>query len=886
MATDRLQIIITAKGTRTVKRKIEDIGKSAGVTRKALAFMRAALVVFASVQIIRRLLDVADAFTIIRNKLKLVTGSVEELNTVQNALFKISRETRTSFQENVTLFARLARSTTRLKLTFGQLLKATKAVALATKISAATTEEAKAGIIQFAQGMAAGALAGDELRSVVEQLTRLADAIGRAFNRTGGELRSFNKQQPGVLKTGKVIIAIIDELEILGLEFKQTVPTIADGFIVLQSALIFFLGNMNKATGIGRALSDVLLVLADNIGRVIAAIAAFAGLVILNLIVGQIAALSTTIFTVGFFAARVFGGILLTVIKALLLPVRILTAAFGLLRFAIITNPLFLFGAAVVLAVIAAFFIFEDVAKKVTDALGDMGITFDNIATAAVAVVLTIIESWRKLPEALGDIAIQATNLPVVAFTKMRDAINKILAEIFNTKFTPIDLSKFVIDNPFAGAADSFAVEIKSTFEKLKLEGGGIDFVKKKFQSLLDLLDKFSGKNLFIDPEILKKLATIIGGLSGDATPDELRSKFKRLLSSVSPLAAATFKLAKAHQLAIALEDAQIDTLEEFGFTSSEVTRRIRRDIVGVGNAMSKFEEQAILLNEAFKDEIISLGELDRAVRKNRITLLESQQTAAAGVERFFLKMQRDAADTASQVEDALTTAFQAAEDAFIKFLETGKLGFADFVSSILTELSRLAFRQAVIGPIANALGLSTGGSGAGSGGGLLGSLFGSGGSGGGNILDKLVGGIGSFFTGGAGVAGAGPTPSFFTGSASSFLSGPVATGSVPGGGFFGSIGRGLSSLAGLLPFAQGGQFQVGGVGGIDRNILSINDRPVARVSRGETVNVSPSGAAAGTGVNIVFNVSTPDANSFQRSQGQIMSKIGGAINRAQQRNN
>lgn len=57
-------------------------------------------------------------------------------------------------------------------------------------------------------------------------------------------------------------------------------------------------------------------------------------------------------------------------------------------------------------------------------------------------------------------------------------------------------------------------------------------------------------------------------------------------------------------------------------------------------------------------------------------------------------------------------------------------------------------------------------------------------------------------------------------------------------GGLLGGLGR-------LLGFANGGSLQVGGAPGIDRNLLSINGRPVAMVSSGEFVNVSnsPSGA-------------------------------------------
>jgi hypothetical protein len=68
----------------------------------------------------------------------------------------------------------------------------------------------------------------------------------------------------------------------------------------------------------------------------------------------------------------------------------------------------------------------------------------------------------------------------------------------------------------------------------------------------------------------------------------------------------------------------------------------------------------------------------------------------------------------------------------------------------------------------------------------------------------------------------------------------------VPGfaGGVFGGGGGGSGSILdaamALAPgaFATGGSFTVGGRSGRDRNLLSLNGVPVARVSKGENVGV------------------------------------------------
>lgn len=76
------------------------------------------------------------------------------------------------------------------------------------------------------------------------------------------------------------------------------------------------------------------------------------------------------------------------------------------------------------------------------------------------------------------------------------------------------------------------------------------------------------------------------------------------------------------------------------------------------------------------------------------------------------------------------------------------------------------------------------------------------------------------------------------------------------GGGISGALQKAGGGIGGGLPkgFARGGSFMVAGRGGTDRNILSVNGMAVARVGRGERVNVSPnSGPGGGVVVNQHF---------------------------------
>lgn len=110
--------------------------------------------------------------------------------------------------------------------------------------------------------------------------------------------------------------------------------------------------------------------------------------------------------------------------------------------------------------------------------------------------------------------------------------------------------------------------------------------------------------------------------------------------------------------------------------------------------------------------------------------------------------------------------------------------------------------------------------------------------------------------------------------------------------GTLGSLGGGnpvagaLGAAGSLFHFAQGGSFTVGGKGGTDRNLMSINGSPVAAVSAGERVTVSPAGLrpapamakAAGTSVSTTVNQSFDLRGALvDRDVYADMSRIGAA---------
>ena len=235
------------------ERSARSLSGTAGSLRNILAAIGAGLAV-------RQLIRASDTYKQMEGQLRLVTDSSEELAEVQSELFDIAQDTRSAWEGTVNLYARVARNSDELGVSQGKLLALTKATNQAIQISGATSQEAAAGVTQFAQALAAGELRGDELRSVMEQMPRLAQAIADGLGISRGELRKFAEQ--GELTADRVIRALLSQTEIIDQEFGQLTRTVGQAVQQLQNQLLTVVSETDM-TPLLNSLDELREVLTD-----------------------------------------------------------------------------------------------------------------------------------------------------------------------------------------------------------------------------------------------------------------------------------------------------------------------------------------------------------------------------------------------------------------------------------------------------------------------------------------------------------------------------------------------------------------------------------------------------------------------------------------------
>jgi hypothetical protein len=606
-----------------------------------------------------------------------------------------------------------------------------------------------------------------------------------------------------------------DALSRLGLIWRGISNQLAVAAAPTLEAVADALAAMARTTG---PLGQAIKLLFDNLGRLASIAAAFVGLMAGRFVASMAAA---AISVRGLATALVFlrGAIIRTGIGVLMVAAGELIYQFGRL-----VQAAGGFGSALNLL--------GDVAREVWDRIGLLAEVLkgrlaavwlgiqasvaDAMRGALASVVAfgnasintfqgafdAMVAIWSALPAAIGDITVRAANALIAGVESMLngaarginsflDGVNAGLAAIGIerqiTFVAELDLGR--VENQFAGAAARAGTAARDAFAAA--------FATDAFR----IPD--AGLGAFADEA--RRAADSVRAIA-DATSRLAGAPLASVAALREAMAGANGEIEDAAAAAQRL-DAAFDAISGAG-----------EDAGGGGRGAGSAGRAAAASREA-----------GREIRD----AAEQAATGWAAVRDELARYAQEAMDWGKGLGNALVGAFRGAEDAMARFVTTGRFDFKALADSILADITRVALRSAILGPLANALGGMGGGSG------IFGNLFGGG------------GGISSGVFHAGGIVGA-PAP---------------------------------QRLVPALALAGAPRLHGGGIAGGMTGLRP--DEVPAILQRGEMVLSRAQLAAIGTArdarppISVMMNISTPDANSFRYAQGQIAADAARAIERA-----
>ncbi len=199
-------------------------------------------------------------------------------------------------------------------------------------------------------------------------------------------------------------------------------------------------------------------------------------------------------------------------------------------------------------------------------------------------------------------------------------------------------------------------------------------------------------------------------------TNEELAKRAAR--GQLTPEQADTLRMEKTQaanlERQVALRDA-ISKAEEKYNHNLQVRADFYKELsekTGEYNLSLEYQNQILQRQaEAWDAAGVPMRDINRMLEFQR---LELARDPWSGFTRGMRKWSADATNLAQQFETTMTSAFDSASDALADFVMTGKLDFADLANSIISDLARIAARQAIGGIVGGIAGMFTGGGGGG----------------------------------------------------------------------------------------------------------------------------------------------------------------------------
>lgn len=222
-------------------------------TEAALGRMAATL---ASVFAVHKIIEYADAYTSLQNKLKLVTSSTQELGYATDEVAQIAKRTGQALGATGDLYFKISQNTEKLGVSMTDVSRITETFAKTLAISGASTQGAEAAILQFGQALASGVIRGDEFNSVAENAPAALDAFARALEVPKGELRKLAAE--GMLTSDILISALQEQSQVVDDLYAKTNTTIGQASTKLKNSMILFVGQLDTAVGASNSLVSSL----------------------------------------------------------------------------------------------------------------------------------------------------------------------------------------------------------------------------------------------------------------------------------------------------------------------------------------------------------------------------------------------------------------------------------------------------------------------------------------------------------------------------------------------------------------------------------------------------------------------------------------------------
>lgn len=595
--------------TLRLQRAQQQLAQQANKTNYSFGRLLATVAAFAGIGLSAgAIVQAADAYTVLQNKLQVVAKSQEQVNALTKEMFELAKRSRSDVNSSTQAFTRFDLALVQLGKSQKDSIRLTETVNKMLVLSGAESSEASSALLQLSQAFNKGKLDGDEFRSVMELMPLAADAIAKQLGVTRGELLKLAPQgkiTADVMQ--KAFAAVADEVD---KKFSKTVPTLSQAFTQFRNSATQAFGELDKAAGITAKLSKFIIALANNMDVLAVAVTAvgsamvvaFGGRLIRLLAAARAAMIS---FTVAMMANPIG-----------LIAVAISTAAMAIYQFGDAIEIVSGTGISLLDGLKAAFSYVTDAAKIAFEFLTDGFNTVLNWAEKVIPGITDvffkvfnfIIGYNKKMINGMIGLFVFAANVIPLSWKTVGKAFYNIFATIYNygaeavenlvnvwangaskivdlgASFAPETvksindaLSKMKLELPrmdLAEGVSSFGSELKTLFE----ESFSVDYLGNLADDFIKRAQQISDARRKAEEAVLRESSSVAptggDGKKGKDKAADILAKFNRELEQEYKLLQMITPVRQTEQRIMELSNQLLDAKSKLEKKDEEAIRR------------------------------------------------------------------------------------------------------------------------------------------------------------------------------------------------------------------------------------------------------------------------------------------------------------------------
>ena len=252
--------------TQTAK-AVKQVGDEAKAAQSSMGGFGALLAGFASLQGANALIQMAEGYGEMAERIRMATSSAEEYDMVQARLLASANATYRPLKEAQELYILTADSLRSMGYNTEQAIDVVDSMSYAFVKNATSQERAQSAISAFTGAIMTGKLEADAWKTIIAAMPTVINDLAQSTGKSTEEIRKMGAE-------GKITASVLSEglrqsLDQNAQAAQGMATTVKDAFAALNNSLSVYIGEANMANGTTGLLSKSILLFADNLETVV-----------------------------------------------------------------------------------------------------------------------------------------------------------------------------------------------------------------------------------------------------------------------------------------------------------------------------------------------------------------------------------------------------------------------------------------------------------------------------------------------------------------------------------------------------------------------------------------------------------------------------------------